>query len=183
MAYRLPLVFLGLLLSHTAWAATYKIASLGGLMMQPTSNYFHAVYGASAEVGREDGKLVARMAYLERPQFRSAGFVDQEFFGFFQMGTKLTRAKSHGLWAFVGPGQTTGYVRAEGSKYPTDNVPPTRKHRVPGLNLAMEYAFRWSGFECAATHQILVGHSSNEQLRAYVAWPYHFLLLRMGVAF
>lgn len=183
MAYRRCWVFLWLLFSHTAGAATFKIGSLGGLMTQPTSNYFHAVYGASAEVARNDGRLAARVGYLERPQFTSAGFTDQEFFGYAQVGTKLTRSKAHGLWAFMGPGQTTGYVRAEPDDIWNGAVPPTRHHRVPGLTLAMEYSYQWAAFEGAITHQILVGHTSDEQLRAYVAWPYHFLLLRAGVAF
>lgn len=156
-------------------AIGYHAGSLGGVMVQPTSSYYHLVYGGYGEVGRDDGALLVRGGYLERPKFSSAGFEDQEFFGFGLIGSRVFHKKKHGLQIFAGGGQTTAFLRDVAGNL------ESRRYRVPGLVLLAEYYGRWKAIDVAVQHQAFVGHVSDRQLRAYVAWPYGFFLLRMGI--
>lgn len=164
-----------LCLAQRAAAIDVRAGSLGGLMTQPTSSYYHVVYGGYGEVAREDGDFLFRGGYLERPEFTAAGFKDQEFFGFGLFGTRVFDRKAHGLNAFFGGGQTTGFLRDEAGGH------ESRHYRVPALGFAAEYFARWRALDVALQHQLLIGHVSDQQLRAYVAWPYSFLLLRLGI--
>ncbi len=151
-------------------------------MQQPTSHYYHAVYGVNADASTESQGLILRMQYLERPEFKYAGFADKEYGWFASVGTKVTGPKDRGLFAFFGGGRMTGYTRAEPATRLGDGTARKRAFALPGPLASLEYAVRWKSFDVALSHAAFVGFVDNEQTEAYVAWPYNVFALNLGVA-
>lgn len=167
--------------SDVALAATFKVASTGGLMQQPTSHYYHAIYGLAVEGGVESQKFVVRGSYLERPEFRNAGFRDKDYGYFLMAGTKITKTKDRGLYAYFGGGRMLGYVKAD----PDTAVEGDAKERdfgISGPSAVLEYVFRWKKLDLAANHQTFIGYGDKAQAEAYVAWPYNFFQVSAGIA-
>lgn len=157
-----------------------KLGTAGGLMQQPTSHYYHAVYGVSLDVATESQKGIIRAHYIERPEFRSLGFADKDYGWFGQIGTKVLGPADHGLFAFFGAGRMEGYVRViDRERIDSDVV--ARKYALPGPTASVEYVWRLGGVvDLAVNHQTFVGYVSKEEVEAYVAWPYNFFMLEAG---
>lgn len=174
---------ISILLSYgiNSYGAVYKIGSLTGIMKQPSSNYYHFTYGGYGEFGNEKETILLRIGYVERPLYSELGFQDQESMIFAILGTKILNNKWHGLYAYFGYGEVTGFIKAD------DNIDPNlqgvkRDFRLPGPTAAIEYNLRLFKLDIALSHQTLIGYTDNEQLRAYVAWPYNFIFLKIGMS-
>lgn len=165
--------------SVPARALVFQSGTTGGVMQQPTSQYYLAVYGAYGEVAREDQRFIFRAMYIERPKFSYAGYVDQESGVFGVIGTKLTKAKNHGLSAFVGGGRVGGYVAEEDDD--GGQGPAKLSFSLPGLVTVLEYSAQWRRLDVALGHQMFIGYADRTQLESLVAWPYTFFLLRLGL--
>ena len=165
---------------EAAEAVTLKVASTGGLMQQPTSQYYHAVYGGYVEIASASQRLIGRGQYVERPEFSNVGYVDKDYGAFAQVGAKLTAAKTHGLLAFVGYGRMSGYIRAESATRAQTDV-SERHYAIPGPIAAVEYAVRLGRIDLAVNHQTFVGFADRTQTDAYVAWPFNFFQVSAGV--
>lgn len=169
------------LASDVALATTLKIASSGGLMQQPTSHYYHAIYGVSVEGGTDAQGLVVRGAYLERPEFKNAGFRDKDYGYFAQIGTKITKTKDRGLYAYIGGGRMMGYVKAD-PETELEGEARERDFGLSGPTATLEYVVRWKMLDLAANHQTFIGYGDKAQTEAYVAWPYNFFQVSAGIA-
>lgn len=169
------------LVSDVALAATFKVATTGGLMQQPTSHYYHAIYGASFEGGTDSQKFLVRGSYLERPEFDNAGFKDKDYGFFTAAGTKITKEKTHGLYAFFGLGRMAGYVKADEDTEVSGEA-TERDFAVSGPTAILEYVFRWKMLDLAVNHQTFIGYVDETQLNAFVAWPYNFFQVSTGIA-
>lgn len=173
-------VWLAVSLGGPAIATTWDIAATTGVMQQPTSHYYLGMYGVTADLGTDSQKLMARISYLERPKFKSAGFVDQDFGWFGLVGTKVTKEKDRGLYAFFGFGRMGGTVKL----VPSGAPPPaktTSSYLINGPTAALEYAVHFGHFYVALGHQTFIGYVDQDQLNAFVAWPYNFFQLNAGV--
>lgn len=168
--------------SGPASAVVVKIASTGGLLQQPTSHYYHAIYGGLVDVARDDDWVIGRVQYLERPEFNVSGFADKDYGAFAMIGTKLTKAKSHGLYAFFGAGRMLGYVRASNDDTRLQAAAISRDYSLPGPTATVAYAWRWRSLELAANHQTFIGYVDEAQTEAYVAWPFNIFQATIGVA-
>ncbi len=144
-------------------------------MQQPTSQYYHLVYGGYGELGREDRKFLTRLTYMERPKFKSAGFTDQEFGGFAMVGTNLTDVKkAYGLNTFLGCGRMFGYIAANEADL------PKRNYAISGVTLVLEGYLQFYGIDLGIGLQNFTGLVSREEFKTYVAWPYNFYMARLG---
>jgi hypothetical protein len=159
--------------AQAAAAVTLEVGTTGGLMQQPTSHYYHAVYGAYFETGRDSEALLGRAAYIERPEFRAAGFIDKDFGYFAMAGTKVTKTKDRGLYAYFGVGRMEGYVKVDPDGDASSDLEP-RTYAMPGPTALLEYLWRFKGLTLSVNHQTFVGYQDKTQLKAYVAWPYNF---------
>jgi hypothetical protein len=166
--------------ARAASAVTFKVASTGGLMQQPTSHYYHAVYGGYVEAGADSDAFVARFQYVERPEFDDAGYADKDYGSFGMIGTKVTKAKDHGLYAFFGGGRMAGYVRAQEATR-GQTAADERSYALPGPTVAVEYQYHWKRLALAVNHQSFVGYVDKAQTDAYVAWPFNFFQVTAGV--
>lgn len=144
-------------------------------MMQPASQYHHAVYGLSADIATDAQSLVGRVLYIERPKFRANGFEDQDAGAFGLIGTKVTKTKNHGLSAFLGAGKMSGYIRE------MEASGESRSYKLYGICAAVEYSGNWKALSGSIGHQTFVGYGTKEQREAYVAWPFNFILATVGV--
>jgi len=163
-----------MLMPASAAAMVWKLGAHSGLMQQPTSSYYHAVYGGALEAGNQKESFLIRLGYLERPRFELNGFRDQEFFSYVMVGTRVLQRKSHNLLAHVGVGRAQG-VLAETAEGGED-----RHFGMTTLAVSMEYALRLGGFEWGLGHQMLLGNKSAYQSRSQVVWPYSFFLMKLG---
>jgi hypothetical protein len=166
-----------------AVALSIRAATTGGVMQQPTSHYYLACYGGRLDLATDADGLVMRASYVERPEFRSVGYADKEYGYFALVGTRVTKGKTGpALTAFIGAGRMHGYV----ARLDTDSAPEgatnRRSFQLPGLSTALEYGGRWHGLDLAVGHQAFIGYVDDEQLDAYVAWPYNFFQVSAGYA-
>jgi len=145
-------------------------------MMQPSSSYFHAVYGGYIDVASNTQSLIGRGAWIERPKFSANGYIDQDYGGFISAGTKLTESKSHGLFAFFGFGRMGGFIR---SSNPGDEV-SERSFSMQGPTASLEYALQWKNLTTSIGHSTFIGFGDRNQTEAYVAWPWNFGTLQIG---
>src|SRR4051794_6947997 len=104
--------------SVQAFAVNYSLTSDAGLMQQPSSHYYLAVYGATGEMAWRERALFLRGSFVQRPQYRAAGYLDQDSGEFAFIGTKVTKQKDHGLLVMAGWGSMQGYVEVDHNEYP-----------------------------------------------------------------
>ena len=161
------------------FAATYRLSATTGVMQQPTSNYYHFVYGGQADVGTDKDSILLRASYFERPAYRSVGFIDKDYGWSGLLGTKLTKTKKHGLFAFIGLGKVAGYIKTQAANEGTVD-PKSRSFDLTGINAAMEYAWQIGRLALGIQHQSLIAFADRSQTEAFVAWPYNLFLLSVG---
>ncbi len=157
--------------NSSSFAIELKAGAKSGVMVQPTSSYYHFVYGGLLEASFFTRKLIVRASYIERPEFSHNGFSDQEFGTFGHIGSQLTKTKTHGLTAFLGYGQMIGYVKYEEESLPENK----RSFIVKGPSALLEYHVKLAQLDFSVAHQSFTGVASDEQLDAFVAWPYGFI--------
>ena len=161
---------------------TSYLRPTGGLMMQPASQFHHAVYGITADIANEAESFVGRVVYLERPKFRANGFEDQDSGLFALVGTRVTKGKNHGLSAFIGGGRMGGYIKeTSGDTSLGSYGASSRSYKLNGLTASLEYAGKWKVLSGSLGHQTFIGYGSKDQRDAYVAWPFNFLFATVGI--
>jgi hypothetical protein len=175
----LLMLFGELIVAAPAGAAILAINSTAGVLQQPTSHYYHAIYGAEAQFSTATEGFLLRASYLERPEFKDAGYADKDFGWFGQIGTKVTKATNHGLYAFIGGGRMGGYVKADAG-HRGDSGKAGNHYLLPGLTAAMSYAARLGPVYLAVEQQAFVGYVDKFQLNALVGWPYNFFQFKVG---
>lgn len=164
------------LLSDHAFSVTYEVSTLGGLMTQPSSSYYHGAYGASFNVGVLKDKLLFEINYMERPKFNSAGFEDQESGQFISIGTKLNQSKSHHLAAMFGYGSMQGYIKElKGER-------DERAFKLSGPIMSIGYKYQIGSFLFGVVHHTFSG-VEEDQLEAKVIWPYNFFMTQLSYRF
>ncbi len=165
-----------------ALAVAYSVGTTGGVLQQPSSHYYHAIYGGQLGFNIDSEKLHVRAGYFERPEFRSVGYIDKDFGYHLLVGTRVTKAKDHGVRAFLGYGRIEGYIKVDKTKLVATGV-DERRYGINGPIAAVEYALRWNHLEIAAGHQSFTGYAGKEQSEARVAWPYNLFTISMGTYF
>lgn len=158
-----------------AHGVVQDISILGAMMLQPTSNYYHASYGALATIGMDDDTLFFRVGLIERPKFNSAGFEDQESHIFAGIGTSPWQKKPFRLRALLGYGSMAGFIQQK-------NNPSAEKRsfQLTGATVAMEFSATYDYVDIGAGHQQFIGLADQIQTDAYVAWPYSFIYTKIG---
>ena len=150
-----------------------------GLMQQPTSQYYHSVYGGYLDLRTDDAKLIFRLSYIERPEFEAAGYSDQETAAFGLLGTTVVENKLWRMTTYIGGGQVEGYTKALNKNEDS----PDRSFKLRGVTFELEInATIAKRLEVGLSHLSHIGWVDEKQLNSYVAWPYNFFMLRMGLA-
>jgi len=152
-------------------AASVRPSVSAGLMVPPSSQYYHYVFGTQLDLARDSDQSLVRIQYLQRPKFSSRGYTDQDFSGLVLLGQSILQRKSLGVTSLIGGGYAWGYIKSE-----TD-LSDVNSYKIPGIALALEGRWTTDYLDVRFTHQVLVGHSSKEQLNAYVAWPFNWFVL------
>ena len=164
----------------SSYGAMIHAALTSGVMQQPTSSYYHLIYGAQADIGTDDGGILVRGSYFERPVFRSVGYLDKDYSWSGLVGSKLASAKRHGFFAFFGGGRVAGYIKpADASE---DGASRDRSFNMPGFTAAMEYKWLGDRMFLGAGHQAIICFGDSAQTEAYVAWPFSLFTLSLGAA-
>lgn len=164
------LVGLLLLTPNSAFAVSIRPVAATGVMQQPTSQYYHWMYGGIFDVGPTPN-LSLRGSYFERPAFHSAGFVDQEFMSFIQGGGSITRKNVFDIYGFAGLGRVWGYIKEDLAK---DDPAPIRRetYSMPSIVLSMEAGVALAALDLRIGHSQIVCMGSRDQVSTKVAWPY-----------
>ena len=172
-------------LSPSLYGVTWDAGTLNGVMVQPTSNYYHMVYGAYVGMQTESEKLGWQAGYLERPLFKDEGFADKEWSYYAVLGSKLveTSSKTFGVWGGVGWSRVSGYIKPLANAAEEAAALPERDFLIDGPAADLELYLRWHAVRLSLAHQTFVGFASAMQTSAYVAWPYNFLMLKLGTSF
>jgi len=178
--YLLSAIFSVLIIpENPAYAVRFNTGTSIGLMTQPTSSYFHGVYGAFIDVSNETEKLILRASYVERPKFVSGGYIDQEYGFFGQVGTRFGKNKSSGLKCLVGYGRMKGYLAVDRKTNPEGNG-SLKTYSLPGPSITLEYVYSWKNFETSISNVSFTGLGDKTQLDAKVAWPYSFSMINFA---
>ncbi len=171
---------MALLASTQARAVTVRVDSAAGLMQQPTSHYYHLIYGGQVTVATQTENVFWRGSYLERPAFKTVGYKDKDYGWFALVGTKLTKTKDYGVFASIGAGQVAGYIKSDKAAAGiTRNE--RRSYRLRGPTVALDYEVRFGPVQWSIGHQTFVGFVDRSEVEAYVAWPYNFFQTTLGV--
>ena len=165
--------------SSAAFAIAIKGSTSVGLMQQPTSHYYLFSYGGQADVSTDGDGFIARIQYVERPEFRTTGFRDKDYGTFGLVGTKLGKISTHGFYAFFGVGQMAGYTKAVADA-PGIIQDATRNYSLNGPTASLEYLARLGPVDFSVGHQTFIGFVDKGEMQAYVAWPYNFFSTSVG---
>jgi hypothetical protein len=155
-------------------AVTLQVDSLAGVMSQPASSYFLLVYGSAVECSFSDS-LFLRAMYVERPQFESQGFVEQEAGTFAFVGSQLARVKFFQMKAAIGYGKMQGWIQG-----PNDGKQEREGYALHGISVDLDAEAHFSRFSAGIRHQIFVGNATDQDLDSYVGWTFGFLLASIG---
>jgi hypothetical protein len=155
----------------------YELSVDSGLLMQPTSQYYHLAYGVSAEAEFSKLKFM-RIDYTQRPKFSAAGFEDQDSLASVSLGLNLAKKllRTFDLDSYLGYGTASGYIS-------NSSTNEKRSYSINGPILTAKASQKWKRFSVAVYHQYFVGLSTPEETRAYVAWPVSVSKLAVGVIF
>ena len=174
----LLILVLQLFMAPAAFGVILDGGAISGIMVQPTSNYYHMIYGGYLGTSTEMEGVGFQGGYIERPAFKAAGFVDKEWSSYFLLGSKVTDAKikKAGVWAGFGVSRVGGFIG------PSDGNPdlPKRGFAIDGVGAALECYARVLGVRLSIAHQTFVGFANDIQTSAYVAWPYSFVMIKVG---
>ena len=182
MCKLLKLIILSVAYPGFAFAGTFHVGATHGLMKQPSSQYYHFIYGGYAEYQLQNRRLSFRSHYVERPKFKSAGFSDQDYGYFTHIGTNLTNTKkTHGLSAYAGIGKMAGYISVNKTEHPEINK-PRRSYQLNGASFLMEAYYKLGFLQFSAGHQSFTGFTNQSDFDADVAWPYLFYYAQVGAA-
>lgn len=168
-----------LFLSATsAWALELRLGATGGVMLQPTSSYYHGIYGGTLDLATDRRRLILRGAYFERPLFESVGFKDQDQGWSSLLGTSIKSLKKQDFLAFLGVGRVAGMVRE--TQRDDDQPPFSRSYAMPALTTAVEYVVELGRMTLGVGHQTYIAFGGEDQTRALVAWPYNLFHIQVG---
>lgn len=152
-------------------AATLRPSALVGLMTPPSSQYYHYVYGGQIDLARRFDSSLLRIQYLQRPAYTKSGYTDQDFSALGMVGTSVMGKKEYGVTALLGGGYVWGYIKA------SENLDDRNSYKLPGLAVALEAKWSPKFIDVRFAHQVFIGHESQDQLKAYVAWPFNWFVL------
>lgn len=173
----LNVLLLALGISSESQAASIRPALTTGLMVPPASQYYYYVYGAQVDLARDMDRALARLQYMERPAFNSAGYVDQDFSAMALLGSSVYGRGSLGATALVGGGYAWGFIKSK-----TD--PSERNsYRLPGLAVGLEGRWSTKRIDLRIAHQVFIAQNSNDQLKAYVVWPFNWFMISIAHPF
>ncbi len=164
-----------LLLTSHALAAAIRPSIVTGLMQQPSSQYYHAVYGGQVDIARKDDIAYMRLQYLERPAFRSSGFVDQDFSSAVFFGKSVYKKGSLGLGALIGAGYNWGYIKETGVENPIREA-----YRMPGVGTGLEGRWSTKKVDLRFSYQTIICQNDRDLFNYYVAWPFSWFLLSVS---
>jgi len=149
-------------------------------MQQPTSNYYHAVYGAYLQFASTAESFLTKAIYIERPKFSANGFVDQDNFAMVLFGSHFSKKKNQGLYGYLGLGQTNGTIENNTEQTYSSNK---RSFVMKGAALSMSYRIPIATFNISLNHTQFVGYGNKLELESRVAWPYQITQIEMGFKF
>lgn len=166
-----------------AYAATFEATTLSGVIQQPTSQYYHAIYGLNARFATDGQGLIGTLRYLERPEFQAEGYKDKDYGGFVLIGTKLTKWTGHGIFAHFGYGKMFGYTRAASPETRAGFAADSSRssYSIRGLTAALEYNVRIGSYDFGLGHQTFIGYVDAFQLSSLVAWPFNVFNINLGM--
>jgi hypothetical protein len=166
------------LVEQSAFGWNLAPAITGGLMQQPTSNYYLACYGMNIDLENQNGAFIARAAYAERPEFNRNGFAEKDRTGLLLAGTTAAKIYGGSVRVFFGGGTASGYV----SKIASDNKTTLdrRSYQLPGPSAAVEFAVNIGKIHFSLNHTTFIGYGGKIQTEAMVAWPYNFYFISAG---
>jgi len=147
----------------------------GGIMQQPTSNYYLACYGLAIDM--RASSVIARMSYTERPEFSRNGFADKDALGLVMVGMAARKLLNGELKVFFGAGSASGYI-AELDE--NEKKGEQRTYRIPGPAASAEYSVQLGSLSFAINHTTFIGYGGKDQTSAFVAWPYNLYFLSTG---
>ncbi len=153
-------------------AASLRPTVVTGLMQQPSSQYYHYVYGGQVDIARKDDAAYMRLQYLERPAFRSAGYVDQDFSAALFFGKSVYKKGPLGIGALIGTGYNWGYL-----KEIAGDAPSREAYRMPGIGTGIEGKWSTDRLDVRLSYQTMICQNDRSQIDYYVAWPFSWFLL------
>lgn len=177
--FKKALFLVALFAPAQAKAVVLRVDSTAGLMQQPTSHYYHFVYGGQLSVATQTSNVIWRASYMERPAFKSLGYEDKDFGWFTTFGTKLTKSQDSGVFAAIGAGSVGGYVKADSAKTGVLQN-KSRSFRLIGPTVSLDYQAHLGPIQWSIGHQSFVGLVDRSEVTAYVAWPYNFFQTSLG---
>ena len=170
--------FLLILRPFVGHAGEFSLGPTAGVMQQPNSSYFHSIFGGYAEWEFFEEKVILTGTYLERPIFRSQGYLDQESYGSVGVGTKVFQGKYGLLFCYAGWGNVRGVMKWHQKATLHQR---TSRYLLEGPSVSAAGFFKVGSVNVGAEYGVFVGIKNENQLESFVAWAYSFLTLKIGM--
>ena len=158
-----------------ALAFNLQLGTMGGLLTQPGSQYYHYVRGLYGGLGAVRSSLGLRLWYLARPVHSSEGYEDQDSLLLYTAGGHVWSSGVVTLGGWAGFGIAGGYIKELDS-------PVKHNYRLRGIPVGIELAIKGDFFYGALSHISFTGIDGNNQFQAFVAWPFNCFTLNLGIS-
>jgi hypothetical protein len=162
-----------------AYPVEFTLGSAGGLMQQPSSEYYHFVQGAFVQLITSQSNHGVRLSYWERPVFRSNSFQDQEFGAVAVAQFAVRRGKNWRGNLGIGAGRVQGYISALDER--GVRTTSSRFH-IDGLASELSLQWKLGRLHFGIDHGMMIGLGPKIETEAYVAWPYQTIFINIGIS-
>lgn len=150
--------------------------ALAGCMFQPSSQYCHYTGGLGLKLENKKSKNFFELQYFERPQFSESGYKDGESFFLVNFGKTIYSHKEFNISTSWGGGSHYSYIVKEAS-----NI--RRSVLMYGMSLSISASYQVKKIAVSAKHIQFIVRDSQEQLSAYVVWPFNFTVFGVSYLF
>lgn len=155
----------------------FGIDAGGGLIQQPSSQYFLIGYSGSALFTHTKTGAGLALTGVTREPFKSGEHVEQDYGATIEFRKQVAKWRSIQIGAGLGFGEMRGYIKRTG------DTPQRSDYRMRGITTTLEVSWvppKASGMNAFVNHTLFTGFSTRPQSEARVAWPWSIAMAGVG---
>ena len=153
--------------------ASIDLSAGGGVMVQPSSQYFHYVYGSAVTISADQSDFVVRAQMWQRPEFTSSGFQDQDEGAQILLGHRFKNLGVFEFYMYLGGGLAQGYIQDLSSQTKSS-------YKVYGTSSSASLGYHIGRFSITLEHLMFIGRRNQIEIDAKVLWPFSVTWINLG---
>ena len=175
-----PVFFIFLLSSFQVKGASLHLGGLAGVMTQPSSGYYHSVFGSSFGFFPQKSDFGLTSSFFYRPKVSSRGYTDYEYSQQILVHVLAHRwTQSLSLWVAFGGGEHIGVLKNSSGIEAFDMI----HHRLKGVVSGLKLSYQFESVHVEIEHRVMTGVISEDELKMRVAWPFVYSFMSLLFSF